>query len=450
MAQIAPLQGVIYNSKIINDLSQVVTPPYDVISPQEQERYYALHPYNIVRLDFGRNFPSDTPDDNRYTRAARIKTIWEKEQILIQDPEPAIYLYTIHYQFAGKALRVRTGFICLLGLEPLNTGKVRPHEKTFSAHKHDRYQLFQHCQMQFCPIFSFYLDKENQVLSFLSSQAAKEPFIDFQDQQSIRHQLWRITDPSALKKVRDMFLEKTVYIADGHHRYETSLAYQADMFRKHPGLEANAAVNYTLMFLCPMEDQGLTIFPVHRALNQVSEIEPTQLEKSLEEDFFIEKFPFTPENKKQAKENFLHQLDIRGGKGHIFGLFMARSNSYYLLTLKEESLNGPWGEDLHPLLRQLDVMILSRLIIQKGCGVRREELDQENVIEYRHDSLNALSLVEKGKSQICFILNPTPIEQVRQIAEASLVMPRKSTYFYPKTLTGLVMNHLTVNEFIPS
>jgi uncharacterized protein (DUF1015 family) len=450
MARIAPFKGVLYNPQIIADLSQVVTPPYDVINPQEQERYYSLHPYNIIRLDFGRNFPSDTPEDNRYTRAARVKTIWEKEQILIQDPDPAIYLYKIQYRFSGKDIRVRTGFICLLGLEPFNAGKVRPHEKTFSAHKHDRYQLFQHCQMQFCPIFSFYLDRENQVLSLLSSQAPSDPIIDFQDEQSIRHQLWKITDSSTLHKVRELFSEKTVYIADGHHRYETSLAYQADMFRKHPKLESNSALNYTLMFLCPMEDQGLTIFPVHRALNRVSEIEPSHLEEILEEDFFIEKFPFTPHNKKQVREHFLHQLEAGGEGKHVFGLFMTRTSWYYLLTLKETSLDGPWGKDLHPLLRQLDVMILSRLIIQKGCGVRRDELDQENIIEYRHDSLEILNMVEKGKSQICFILNSTPIDQVRKIAEASLVMPRKSTYFFPKTLTGLVMNNLKENEFIQS
>lgn len=448
MAQIAPFRGVIFNTQITNDLSQVVTPPYDVISPQEQEHYYSLHPYNIIRLDLGRNFPSDTAEDNRYTRAARIKLIWEKEQILIQDPEPAIYLYKIQYQMPGKKLCVRSGFISLLGLEPFDSGKVRPHEKTFSAFKHDRYQLLQNCQMQFCPIFSFYLDPEDQVLSLLSRQAPQEPFVDFQDQQSIRHQLWRITDPSALKKVQEIFIDKTVYIADGHHRYETSLAYQADMFRKHPDQGKTAAFNYTLMFLCPMEDQGLTIFPVHRALNRVSEIDPLMLEKNLEGDFFIEKFPFTPESKKRVSQDFLLQLEAKGKEAHVFGLFMARTSWFYLLTFKNDSLDGPWGEDLHPLLRRLDVMILSRLIIQKGCGVRREEFDQENIIEYSHDSLQALKLVEKGQSQMCFILNPTPIEQVRQIAEASLVMPRKSTYFYPKTLTGLVMNPLNLNESI--
>ncbi len=448
MAHIAPFRGVIYNSQTIKDYSQVVAPPYDVIKPQEQERFYQQHPYNIVRLDFGKNFPSDTPEDNRYTRAARILRIWEKEQILVQDPEPAIYLYKIQYQLPGENLRIRTGFISLLGLEPFDSGKVRPHEKTFSAFKQDRYQLFQHCQMQFCPIFSFYLDPENRVISLLSGQAPAEPFLDFVDQDSIRHQLWRITDPSTLTTIQKTFSDKTVYIADGHHRYETSLAYQADMFKRHPESGKNAAFNFTLMFLCPMEDPGLTIFPVHRALNRLLDLEPSLLEKKLDQDFFIEKIPFNGENKKQVTRDFLSRLGAKGRVAQSFGLFMAQTSWFYLLTLKQESLDGAWGEDLHPLLRRLDVMILSRLIFQKALGVRREELDQENIIEYRHDAFEVLKLVEKGQSQMSFILNPTPIDQVRQIAEASLVMPRKSTYFYPKTLTGLVMNPLNLNEFI--
>ncbi len=299
MAHIAPFRGIIYNSRIINNFSQVVTPPYDVINPEEQERFYQLHPNNIIRLDFGKTFPGDTPEDNRYTRAARTLKTWVKDQLLIQDQEPAIYLYKIHFSIPGQGIRIRTGFISLLGLEPFDSGKVRPHEKTFSSFKQDRYQLFQHCQMQFCPIFSFYIDPEDRILSLLDDQAADEPFIDFVDQDSIRHQLWRITAPSTLIKIRERFLDKTVYIADGHHRYETSLAYQSDMRREHPELGKTAAFNYTLMFLCPMEDPGLTIFPVHRALNRVSEIDPLLLEKKLDQYFTVEKIPFDPENKEQ-------------------------------------------------------------------------------------------------------------------------------------------------------
>jgi uncharacterized protein (DUF1015 family) len=448
VAHIAPFRGIIYNSRIIKNLSQVVTPPYDIINPEDQERFYQAHPHNIIRLDFGKDFPGDTHEDNRYTRAARTLKIWQKDQLLIQDQVPAIYLYKINFPVPGQGIRIRTGFISLLGLEPFDSGKVRPHEMTFSSFKRDRYQLFRNCQMQFCPIFSFYIDPEGRILSLLGDQALQEPFIDFVDQESIRHQLWRVSDPSTLRNIRDTFADKTVYIADGHHRYETSLAFQSDMQKEHPELDETAAFNYTLMFLCPMEDPGLTIFPVHRALNRVSEINIQGLEQKLARYFTVEKIPFAPENKKQITREFLSRLENQGLKFHAFGLCIFQSSCFYILTLKKECLEGDWGQDLNPLLRRLDVVILSRLVFQNILGMQREELDQEKIIEYRHDSLEILQRVEKGQSKMGFILNPTPIEQVRRIAEASLVMPRKSTYFYPKTLTGLVMNPLNGNESI--
>jgi uncharacterized protein (DUF1015 family) len=440
MATIAPFRGILYNPQVINDLSQVVTPPYDVISPQEQDGYYSLHPYNIIRLDFGKNFPSDTGEDNRYTRAAHILNIWANEQILVRDTEPALYLYKIRYRMFGQEWRTRSGFIARLGLEPLNAGSVRPHEMTFSAFKQDRYQLLQNCRMQFCPIFSFYLDQENRVISLLARQASSTPFIDFQDQASIHHQLWRITDPEIIKQVQTVFSEKTVYIADGHHRYETSLTFQAAMSQKYSPLPPESPFNYTLMFLCPMEDPGLTIFPVHRAMNRVPELEPEELEDRLNPYFTVEKFPYTLNSKKKVFQDFLSRLETKEKESHTFGLFLAQTSWFYLLSLRKEALAGDWVNDLHPLLRELDVMILSRLLFQKILGIGREELDQENMIEYRHDPLQTLKLVESGQSRMGFFLSSTPVEQVRRIAEASLVMPRKSTYFYPKTLTGLVMN----------
>jgi uncharacterized protein (DUF1015 family) len=449
MATIVPFRGVLYNQKVISDLSQVVTPPYDVISPKEQDGYYSLHPYNIIRLDFGKTFPSDTGEDNRYTRAAHILKLWNKEQILVRDADPAFYLYKIRYRMFGREWRTRSGFICRLGLEPLNAGNVRPHEMTFSAFKQDRFQLLQNCQMQFCPIFSFYLDKENRVLSLMDRQAHGAPLIDFEDQASIQHQLWRITDPETVKQVQALFSDKTVYIADGHHRYETSLAFQTAMAKKYSPLAPESPFNYTLMFLCPMEDPGLTIFPVHRAVNRVQEITPEELENRLEAYFNVEKLPFVLSDKKQVFQDFLARLEPKDSDSHLFGLYLAETSWFYLLSLKQAALKGEWGSDLNPLLHELDVMILSRLLFEKILGIRREELDQENRIEYRHDPMETIKLVESGKSRMGFFLSPTPVEQVRRIAEASLVMPRKSTYFYPKTLTGLVMNPVNLDDAYP-
>ncbi|MEW6188373.1 MAG: DUF1015 domain-containing protein [Thermodesulfobacteriota bacterium] len=448
MAHIAPFRGILYNHNLIEDLSRVLTPPYDVIDEEGQSFYYRLHPYNIIRIDFGKTSPQDTAEDNRYTRAARDLSRWQENNILIQDREPAIYLYTIHFKVPGGEIRVRNGFIALLRLESFESGKVRPHEKTFSSHKRDRYELFQHCRMQFCPIFSFYLDPEGSVIPTLSEKRPNEPFIDFVDQDAVHHQLWRISDPSALKRVMENFSNKTVYIADGHHRYETSLAFQADMLGQFPELVETGSFNYTLMFFCPMEDPGLTIFPVHRILNRSIELTPSTLENKLAEDFIIEKIPYNPDLKSQILAELKSRQKEKGRSSPSFGFFLPQTNLIYLLSLKNKALKGHWVEDLHPLLYGLDVMILSRLIFQKILGIKPEDLDRENMITYCHDGLQTLESVEKSRDRLAFFLNPTPVEQVRRIAEASLVMPRKSTFFYPKTLTGLVMHSLKGDESV--
>jgi uncharacterized protein (DUF1015 family) len=446
VARIAPFRGILYNHNLIEDLSRVVTPPYDVINAEEQDRYYRVHPYNIIRIDFGKTSPQDTSEDNRYTRAARDLSRWRENQILIQDREPAIYLYKIHFKVSEEEVRVRNGFIALLRLENFDSGRVRPHEKTFSSHKRDRYELFRHCRMQFCPIFSFYLDPEGSVIPTLSEKRPNTPLIDFVDQDAVRHQLWRISDPPTLKRVMENFSDKTVYIADGHHRYETSLAFQADRLRQQPEMAEAGSFNYTLMFFCPMEDPGLTIFPVHRILNRSIGITPSILENKLAEDFIIEKIPYDPDFKTRILADLKTSLREKGHASPSFALFLPPTNFFYLLTLKNSAMKGDWVEGLHPLLYGLDVMILSRLFFQKILGIKPEELDRENMITYCPDELQTLKLVEKSRDRLAFFLNPTPVEQVRRIAEASLVMPRKSTFFYPKTLTGLVMHSLEGNE----
>ena len=449
MALVAPFKGILYNRTLSPGLSQLITPPYDVISPQEQKDYYSSHPYNIIRLDYGLTFPSDTSEDNRYTRAAHMLKIWQQKGILVQDEHPALYLYRIHYQMPGEGPRIRTGLISLLGLEPFHSGQVRPHEKTFSAFKQDRYQLLERAQMQFCPIFSFYIDPENTILSLLTAWARNEPFIDFVDRDSIRHQIWRISDPGTLEEVQGLFRTRTVFIADGHHRYETGLAYKEAMQKKIPHLSKQSPVNFILMFLCNMNDPGLVIFPVHRSLKRVMEIDALQLEKKLAEDFSIEKIPFSPENKNLVIQEFLTRLNEKGKAASTLGMVMGKAPHFYLLTLKKECREGEWEEELQACQRNLDVIILSRLIFQKALGIRPDELDQENIIDYFKDSRQAIRSVESGACPLSFILNPTPVEQVRLVAEASLTMPRKSTYFYPKTPTGLIMHSLDTQDDIP-
>lgn len=446
MALIAPLRGVLYNPKVIGDLSRVVTPPYDVIDEYGQEGYYRLHPYNIIRLDFGKTYPEDTAENNRYTRAARELDRWVKDRILIRDRQAALYPYRIHFSIPGQGPRVLNGFIALLGLEPFGSGKVRPHEMTFTSHKQDRFQLFRHLRMQFCPIFSLYSDPQGTVGGMLVGRREDDPFMDFTDTEGHRHQVWRITDPTILEKIRRHFREKTVYIADGHHRYETSLNYQQEMRRLHPQGGDAAPFNFTLMFFCPLEDAGLTILPVHRLVNRPLPTPYGEWEKRLATFFVVERFSFLRENKDRVQKKFLTALAEQGRNATAFGLYLSGTPYFWLLKLKESARNGDWAEGLHPLQRELDVTVLSRLVFQKTLDIQAEELDRHHTVTYCHDASRSLAWVEEGPDRMAFLLNPTPVEQVRRIAEASLVMPRKSTYFYPKTLTGLVMHSLDVHE----
>jgi uncharacterized protein (DUF1015 family) len=448
MAIVAPFRGLIYNPEKIHHLAEVITPPYDVITPKQQDAFYDRHPFNMIQLDLGKILPGDTPTKNRYTRSAELLKAWQKEKVLVRDPKPAFYLYKIHYQSPGQGLRERTGLLALLGLEPFDQGLVRPHEKTFSGIKVDRLHLLDYCQAQFCPIFSFYSDPENEILSLLTAKAQAEPFIDYLDDDRIRHQIRRVTDPQALQKAGALFRDKIVYIADGHHRYETGLTYQEAMRQRFPDGPAGAPYNFTLMYLCRMQDPGLTILPTHRTLCRFAEEKTADFERRVGEDFVVESFPFTPASKKKVKKDFLTRFNKSARQHQVFGVYSAHPPAFYLLTMKQAGLEGEWAEGLPPILRKLDVMILSRLVFQKVLGIKPEELDRESLIEYRQDPAEALELVDSGWCLMAFLLKPTLIEQVQEVAEAGLTMPRKSTFFYPKIPTGLVINIMRPNDII--
>ncbi len=450
MAIVAPFRGLIYNPEKINRLADVITPPYDVITPKQQDAFYARHPYNMIQLDLGKILPGDTPTKNRYTRSAELLKAWQKEKVLVRDPKPAFYLYKIHYESPGQGLRERTGLMALLGLEPFDQGRVRPHEKTFSGIKVDRLHLLDFCQAQFCPIFSFYSDPEDEILSLLTSRAHAEPFIDYLDDDRIRHQIRRVTDPKILKKAGELFRDKIVYIADGHHRYETGLNYQEAMRQRFPDGPPSAPYNFTLMYLCRMQDPGLTILPTHRTLCRFEEGKTDDFERRIAEDFVVEVLPFNPVNKKKVKKEFLTRFQENARRRQVFGVYSARPPAFYLLTMRQACLEGACAEDLHPILRRLDVMILSRLVFQKVLGIKAEELDRESLIEYRQDPAEAMELVDSGWCRMAFLLQPTLIEQVQEVAEAGLTMPRKSTFFYPKIPTGLVINVMKPNDVIRS
>jgi uncharacterized protein (DUF1015 family) len=448
MAIIAPFKGIFYNPERIIDLARVVTPPYDVITPEDQERYYQAHPHNCIRIILGKDLPTDHDQENRYLRAARFFREWQENRTLVRDPRPALYLYQHTFQLPDRGSLERWGFIALLRLEPFTSGMVRPHEKTFSAHKTDRFNLITHTQANFCPIFSFYHEPRDWTLNTLRDHLPPKPQVSFTDENHYHHRIWKITEPGIIRQTAEHIAKLPVYIADGHHRYERSLRYEAYLLGQNPELGPHSTGHYALMYFCNMTAPGLVILPTHRVVTDLPRFLLPEFLARVEEDFRVERIPFPASDPAGKEAAFLNLLGERGMAGHTFGVYARGDDHLTLLSLKEESQSGTWGQDLDPQLRDLDTMILSRLIIQKVLGISKEALDNEKIIEYVNDAGKALALVREGRGTIALLLNPTRAEQVKAVADASLMMPRKSTFFYPKMLSGLVMNKIIPEERI--
>jgi len=441
MAKIKPFKGIYYNPEKIYDLKDVTAPPYDVISPNEQQNYYKLHPQNIIRLILGRTSNLDTSQNNRYTRAAVTFEKWLAESILIQDRSPALYLTSVEFILENKKIE-RFGLIALVGLEPFEKGIVLPHEKTFSRVKSERLELIKRCQANFSSIFSLYSDRSSNILNALKDAAcSKTADMNFVDDKGQRHQLWRITDKAAQRNFCKDMEAQNLFIADGHHRYETALNYRNWVASNNPDFDENHPANYVMMYLCSMEDPGLIILPAHRILRSVQDSKLDGFIEKAQKYFNITTIPISVNNKEKTKMEFISSLKANASTNSI-GVFMANRQAYYLLVLKPNIMSQLFGHELSNSLQSLDVIVLTRLIFIEILGFDQASLDNEKLISYSSVANQALAAVETDENDIAFILNSTKIEQVRKIAEEGLIMPRKSTYFFPKVITGQVINNL--------
>ncbi|RJP83354.1 MAG: DUF1015 domain-containing protein [Desulfobacteraceae bacterium] len=440
MATVLPFNGILYNQEIIGDLSAVVTPPYDVISPEEQIQFYERHPNNVVRLDFGKKTADDDEKNNVNTRAAGFFKDWIAQGILQRDSEPSLYLTTVAFQL-GDCLITRYGMIALVGLEPFEKRIVLPHEKTFSKVKSERFDLIKACHANFSQIFSLYSDQEG-ILHLLKEAALdSKPLFDILDDKKDRHRMWRITEPAVHRKVQKLMEDKRLFIADGHHRYETALNYRAWRSKNDPDFTDNHPANYVMMYLCSMEDPGLVILPAHRMLHDVDSQIMKILPGKLEQYFEITRIPFAGKDQSKARKTLIDMLGAHES-GNALGAYIKGSDAFLYLSLKQGVMETTFGHTIPESLRHLDVTVLTRLVLMEILGFDGNRLDNEHLISYTSSAEKAIDTVASGKSDMCFILNPTKIDQVRQIAEEGQIMPRKTTYFYPKALTGQVLNQL--------
>ncbi len=426
-----PFRGIRYNLEPIEDLSKVLTPPYDVISPQDRERYYELHPYNIIRLILGKDLPDDNEHENKYTRAARFLHNWVREGVLKRDIYPSIYVYDQEFELEGRKF-VRRGFISRVKLEEFGTGHIYPHEQTMPGPKKDRLNLLRACKANLSPIFALYPDNTIEGILADAVQHSSKAITAF-DEAGVKNCFWVIDDPAVIAKIQGLMKDKPLFIADGHHRYESALAYRNEV----KGLAFHgqeSAVDYTMMMCVSVKNPGLKILPTHRVIKNVPvNFSLEQFETTIKDTFIVEKL-----GKDCNAHSLIKKLHQHADK-HAFGMYEGKGKSFYLLILRNETkLNSLiWR---HPEWKDLDVCILHDLILDKYLGIKTDENVRQDNIEYIQSEVEAVELVNEGKYQLAFFHNPTLIEQVSRIASARKKMPPKATYFYPKPLTGLVIN----------
>jgi uncharacterized protein (DUF1015 family) len=431
MAKIVPFQGIRFNKNKVGDLSQVVSQPYDRIRQDLQDRYYDLHPYNIVRVIKGREFAGDTPQQNVYTRARDFYHCWLDAGYLLRDATPAFYAYRQAFSLPDGTERTRKALVAALELAEFSEGIVLPHERTLSGPKVDRLNLLRATETNFGQIFMLYPDPENRINALLDAAIAGRPAdADVRElcEKDVRQQMWVVADPKVTASVvAEMAPKRGLIIADGHHRYETALNYRAEMRERYPDAPENAGFNYCLAALVSMDDPGLVILPTHREMNTYTDKGTAQILAEAAEYFEV-----TPMADQAALVKALGEASPTDRR---IGFY---DGAYYMLRLKSPEIMAQVVPDRIEEWRMLDVSILHELLIERVMGISKEQIAAKEKIEYHRDLDLAIANVGQGKAQCVYILNPTQMSEVKACSEKGATMPQKSTDFYPKMISGLV------------
>jgi uncharacterized protein (DUF1015 family) len=434
LASLRPFQGVLYDPQRV-DLSRVVAPPYDVISPADQRRYYEQDPHNVVRLIAGNVSPSDTPQDNKYTRAAAFFREWLADGILRREASPRLYIY--RHQFvdpiSGNS-RSRLGIMGVVELEPFGRG-VLPHEQTHARAKADRLSLTRAVIANLSPVFALYDDPQSAVGPIIAPALKDPPRLSIKGEDGDHHTIWSLEGDQRFAQLAEVFSTSTLYIADGHHRYETALNFRNYQRQQHPEAPPDAAFNYVLMLLVDVGDPGLTILPTHRILHDLDRFDATELLHRLSERHRVIPRATRADLLAAMQEPTLqHRIGIAlsmvpspsgGGQG---------GGSCYTVDIERPDATDP--------VSRLDVSVVHEEILQRELGLTPAELEEERYLTYSRDVAVVLSRVDTGAAQAGFLLRPPAVRDVVEVARAGQVMPQKSTYFFPKPASGIVFNPL--------
>lgn len=432
MADILPFPGIYYNTDKVGELEAVVGPPYDVLNADEQNALYEASPYNFVRIMLNRPEAGDDAESNPYSRAGGFLNDWLASGALVEDEVPALYIYRQEFTNPADGARyTRTGLFCALKLEPYSAGVVLPHEETRTKAKQDRLNLMRATQSNPEPIFGLYEDADN-VLPALLTEAleASSPFLEATTEGDT-HRVWRIDDAGLIEQIQAFLADRRVWIADGHHRYETGLTYRDE--RRAEGENAQRptpnAYDYLLIVLTAFNDPGIVVLPTHRLVKNIPDSRLQDLYLQLERYFIVE--PVHPEELAERMK-----ADVTQGV-HRFGLFMP--DKAWVLTLRDVGVMETAVEGHVDCWKQLDVSILQALVLDRSLGIPTASLATTPDIGYTRDWDDAITRVKSGEYQLAFLLNLPTADEVRQVASAGDKMPPKSTFFYPKLWSGLLM-----------
>jgi uncharacterized protein (DUF1015 family) len=417
MADVEPLRALHYDVGKAGPLDRLTAPPYDVIDAEQRAELAAKSPYNVVEVDLPQG-------EHPYERAAELFARWRSEGIVVRDPEPALWVQRQVYRTPDGAERVRSGFFCRVRISPYGPGLIRPHERTHPAAKRDRLELMRATKANLSPIFALYPDDAGRAWGALEPATASDPWDEVTDAEGTAHRLWRVGDADAIEAVRGALVDAELLIADGHHRYETARTYADEV-----GGEGEH--RYVLMCLVSMSDPGLTIFPTHRLVKGIDAERRARLERVLSDAF----------DATQTEPERLLREPEGNSRLPVFGFFDGAGRALRLELSSPDAAEVALAGHGHAY-RRLDTAVLEKLVLEDALGMSEDDISHQRGLGYARNAAEALAAVTSGEYDAAFLLRPTPVEQVKAVAAEGETMPPKSTYFYPKLLSGLLFNPL--------
>jgi len=433
LAGVYPFAGIRYNERVVEDLGRTVCPPYDVISAEQQKTYYERDDHNAIRLEYPMEQPGDNTERNKYTRAATAFQKWLEDGVLQVDDHLAFYVHEHYFIHTGERRR-RRGLITRVRLEPWYRG-IYPHEETYSKAKSDRLQLMRACHASFSSILALYQDSTERVAKVLSEVVRDKPIIECHSEESEAiplgesHLVWAVTESRFIRQITELLADVPLYVADGHHRYETALAYQEERMPQVGTFTGNEGFNYIMMELVDFNDPGIIILPIHRLLRGATNSSLARLRSGLERIFTVESIPLS--------EGSIRNLKGKVPGESVLGILGLELDRLLVLREREDvSIEGMMPDNRSEAYKKLDTSILNHLVLHRMLGF----VESKGEIAYTVDTEEAWQAIREGKYQLGFLLSEPRVDVIKAIADAKDRMPRKSTYFYPKLPAGLIIN----------